>query len=478
MRAKTTRALDAATTLLCVALLACASCATRETTNAGASPVAITSGGQDLTTAGVLESARNALDGVGSYEAGLNVRIEGMTGPMTLRVDATLRIRQPRQAFVSLNVDDGNGEAPPIYVVFDGEHVWFGQARAEQRRLSLGTRVFESMLKVDGLGLWPRKDLVETVRACLGEYAFGEAETREDVVILRGEMSAERVVELFIDPRELRGVESTPPELREMQIRMLASQLVALRHLELHIDAATSLPRRLTFSGGARTIDVEVARFDTQAEFGSDAFQAPEALRANAEDVTERLARQFEEAHAGPREIPPEFLEALLSKIREVERDGPEALSLRPPARQNSGPPPPTETVSIALAPGFSPDPQVLDGVSAGTRDASQLSADCIGNISDNPNFHFEATGSFPRLRIMVASNSDLTLVVERPDGTFLCNDDSEGLNPMVEGAFPPGRYKVWVGGYGASESGTRFRLGLSELPDTVPSSLRPGGAP
>ncbi len=71
----------------------------------------------------------------------------------------------------------------------------------------------------------------------------------------------------------------------------------------------------------------------------------------------------------------------------------------------------------------------------------------------------------------MARSEADTTLVVQKPDGTYLCNDDGEELNPIVSGAFPAGTYKVWIGSY---EQGTnsRYTLGLSELDTVMPSAL------
>ncbi len=50
-------------------------------------------------------------------------------------------------------------------------------------------------------------------------------------------------------------------------------------------------------------------------------------------------------------------------------------------------------------------------------------------------------------LRMTVRASFDATLAVSKPDGTWACNDDSDGLMPAVEqmGA-PRGRYAVWVG--------------------------------
>ncbi|HJL49370.1 MAG TPA: hypothetical protein RMG45_26165, partial [Polyangiaceae bacterium LLY-WYZ-15_(1-7)] len=65
----------------------------------------------------------------------------------------------------------------------------------------------------------------------------------------------------------------------------------------------------------------------------------------------------------------------------------------------------------------------------------------------------------------------DTTLVVRKPDGTFVCDDDSEGMNPMVTGSFPPGQYRVWVGSYQQGQNAA-YRLGFSELSSVTPNSI------
>ena len=126
---------------------------------------------------------------------------------------------------------------------------------------------------------------------------------------------------------------------------------------------------------------------------------------------------------------------------------------------------------TISIAPGFSLDPHVVSGTSGGSASAAELHADCAGQISATPDHLLVAGGVFTSLRIMAHSETDVTLVVERPDGTYLCNDDAEGDDPIVEGMFPTGTYKIWVGSYNADTNG-RYVLGISELSDPMPSTL------
>jgi hypothetical protein len=128
---------------------------------------------------------------------------------------------------------------------------------------------------------------------------------------------------------------------------------------------------------------------------------------------------------------------------------------------------------TITLATGFTPDPHVASGTSgagASGRDASTLDANCRGQIDSTPDHLFVATTAMSNLRIMANSQSDTTLVIRKPDGTYACNDDGEGLNPIVaiQGA-PAGTYQVFVGSYNEGENAA-YKLGVSELDSVTPS--------
>ncbi len=85
-------------------------------------------------------------------------------------------------------------------------------------------------------------------------------------------------------------------------------------------------------------------------------------------------------------------------------------------------------------------------------------------------------------LRMTVQSEFDATLAVSGPDGAWQCNDDGDGLAPVVEmRAAPRGRYAVWVGSYSENpDAGTMGTLvaGMPPpppvfMPDPPPSSGR-----
>jgi hypothetical protein len=119
-----------------------------------------------------------------------------------------------------------------------------------------------------------------------------------------------------------------------------------------------------------------------------------------------------------------------------------------------------------SLSSGFTPDPFRVDIQAGGSIDAAvSLRADCIGNISDAPDFDlYYNSGSFP-LIISVAAQTDTTLVVRSASGDWHCDDDSgEGLNPSIRFDTPrSGLYDIWVGAHQDStlEDAT---LSISEL--------------
>jgi len=127
---------------------------------------------------------------------------------------------------------------------------------------------------------------------------------------------------------------------------------------------------------------------------------------------------------------------------------------------------------TVSLNPGFMPDPHVASGTSGGNLQASSWNASCTGWVTQTPDHLFVAGGQFAALRIVAHSPNDTALVVQKPDGSYQCNDDSDGLNPMVVLAnAPAGTYKVWIASY---EQGANYayRVGFSELSGTTPSTI------
>lgn len=130
---------------------------------------------------------------------------------------------------------------------------------------------------------------------------------------------------------------------------------------------------------------------------------------------------------------------------------------------------------TITLAPGFTPDPHVEGGTAGAgsdSRDASTLDPNCGGTIDLTPDHILVMTGASSNLRIMANSNIDTTIVVQKPDGSYACNDDGDGLNPVavITGA-AAGNYRIWLGTYVQGEEGDKsYKLGVSELTSVTPS--------
>lgn len=127
---------------------------------------------------------------------------------------------------------------------------------------------------------------------------------------------------------------------------------------------------------------------------------------------------------------------------------------------------------ATSVGPGFAPDPMVLSGSAGGPSQASSLDPTCRGYVGIIPSHTLQVSGAMPMLRIMARSDEDTTLVVRRPDGTYACNDDSDGLNPAVDLAnVQPGAYNVFVGTYSSGRSAT-YQLGLTTNPSITPSNM------
>jgi hypothetical protein len=121
---------------------------------------------------------------------------------------------------------------------------------------------------------------------------------------------------------------------------------------------------------------------------------------------------------------------------------------------------------TVALDAGFPEDPHVVSLQSGGDIDAATLGGACTGFIADAPDYRLNYTaGSFPLLFVAIA-DVDTTLVINGPDGSWYCDDDSDGqLDPRVTFNAPEsGQYDVWVGTYAAAEL-HEAALYITEIP-------------
>jgi hypothetical protein len=145
---------------------------------------------------------------------------------------------------------------------------------------------------------------------------------------------------------------------------------------------------------------------------------------------------------------------------------------------------PPTVGGVTSLAPGFAPDPMMMNGSAGGPIQASTYGMDCRGTVAMAPNHTFTLTGPFSTLRFSVTASSDTTLVVRSPSGQVFCNDDTNGLNPEIVNSFPAGQVQVYVGTYSSMGTGAPYSLQVSQTggmfapPPSMPPVLGPGGIP
>lgn len=130
---------------------------------------------------------------------------------------------------------------------------------------------------------------------------------------------------------------------------------------------------------------------------------------------------------------------------------------------------------NITIAPGFTPDPAQATGLAGGERDGSQFGqtaqGPCVGQIDTTPDHVVTLEQDFSFLRFRVFSDSDTSLVIQGPRG-YHCNDDTVGLDPVVEGRFAAGEYRVFVGAVGGGFP--EYTLEVTEI-ESESMGPRPG---
>lgn len=122
---------------------------------------------------------------------------------------------------------------------------------------------------------------------------------------------------------------------------------------------------------------------------------------------------------------------------------------------------------TLSLRAGFNDDPRRVSVRAGGDLDAGRGTGEfCWGQISEAPDVWLNySANDLLDLYLSMESDSDTTLVVHGPDGSWYCDDDSaEDLNPGIRVRDPAaGRYAIWAGRFseGAPADATLF---VSEL--------------
>lgn len=135
-----------------------------------------------------------------------------------------------------------------------------------------------------------------------------------------------------------------------------------------------------------------------------------------------------------------------------------------PGLAQNYNRPPSFGTLNLSA--NFQPDPIVVSVTAGGTIPAERIGGPgCVGTIADAPDvrLNYRAGMGLP-LYISATSRADVTLVINLPNGRWICNDDFRGTDPGIVFANPmSGQYDIWIGHY---HRGSRVpaQLRISEI--------------
>jgi len=136
----------------------------------------------------------------------------------------------------------------------------------------------------------------------------------------------------------------------------------------------------------------------------------------------------------------------------------------------------PNDTASnfgtTTLSTGFMPDPSVANGTSGGSLSAADWNPACRGWVAQTPDHLFVARTDMPSFRVLVHSRQDTTLVMQGPDGTLYCDDDSEGRDPIIATPITAGTYRLWVGSYQQGQNSS-YKIGFTEMSSTRARRLR-----
>jgi hypothetical protein len=109
----------------------------------------------------------------------------------------------------------------------------------------------------------------------------------------------------------------------------------------------------------------------------------------------------------------------------------------------------------ISLRSGFTPDPYRVQVTAGGSVNGGALPGSCTGMISEAPDFEVSYSADSLPLVFRTLSSSDTTLIINGPDGSWSCDDDSYGDGDAEVRFNRPqsGTYDVWIGTFGGGTS-------------------------
>jgi len=109
----------------------------------------------------------------------------------------------------------------------------------------------------------------------------------------------------------------------------------------------------------------------------------------------------------------------------------------------------PAAYITLNLDAGNPLDPFLVSVNGGGDVAADTFADGCSGYVTAAPTVTLNWTGEADFVESFFYSDHDPVLVIETPDGEFLCNDDANAqlLDPVVQIDEPaPGQYNIWVG--------------------------------
>ena len=115
-----------------------------------------------------------------------------------------------------------------------------------------------------------------------------------------------------------------------------------------------------------------------------------------------------------------------------------------------------------------------IDLLSGGSNDVSslELGDNCLGFAATDPDFSVELADDFDRITMLVDSKLDTTLIVNTPNGSWACNDDTNGLNPaVVLQDAAAGQYQIWIGSYEQNASDISTLWITEGGPESLPTT-------
>ena len=114
---------------------------------------------------------------------------------------------------------------------------------------------------------------------------------------------------------------------------------------------------------------------------------------------------------------------------------------------------------SIELTAGFDEDPLLISMLAGGSIVVASMTdgiSECYagGHVSEAPDYdlYYTASGDWPlSIGAISEGDTDTMILINLPDGTWVCDDDSFGdLDPILTFSNPQsGLYSIWVGTIG-----------------------------